>query len=241
MGQHLREWPPGCGFGQIPARRGYSDGAAQIRRPCADTSQCADNQRAWCCVERGACSVCQGICGGKGTDGSHDLAALLRAPCHNGQSRARVSGPIAERRNAPACFIDQIFQIQKRAAARLEAVQQHAAGRLAFVGVAKHDVAVAQGRAVVWQFLEPEYDRVIWRIDPTAIFGTVTASGAVVFDGDAAFGRILDDDAPAFGDHPGRAFGCHRGAGLVFARFAAHPDQHGSGSFGLSSRQKCQW
>ena len=130
-------------------------------------------------------------------DRAADAATLLRRPALERNGRAREARPVAEGGNPAPGIVDQVFEVIERAATRLEPLQQHPARRLALVGMAEHDVAVGERRAVLGEFLEAEDDGVGRRRGPGILGRDRTACLPVAVDADGANRTLLDGDPDA--------------------------------------------
>ena len=89
-----------------------------------------------------------------------NAAATLSGKAFQRDRSPGIPRPIAKGRNPATAFVHQILQIIQRPAPGLEPLKENATRGLALVGMAEHDVAVGEGRAVLGQFLQAEDDGV---------------------------------------------------------------------------------
>jgi hypothetical protein len=156
------------------------------------------------------------------------LPRCCAAQTFQADGRPGIAGPVAEGGDAAAIFVHQVFKIVKRAAPGLEALQQFAARRLALVGMAEHDVAVGEGRAILGQFLQAEDDRVGGGLGPKVFGRDLAACRDVAVDRDGADRGFFDRHADAGLDQRGGTFGRDPHAFLVRPLFGPHPEMgHG--------------
>ncbi len=138
----------------------------------------------------------------------------------DGQGRAQVARPEAERGEAAAVVVHQVFEVEQCSAAGREPAQQVARIGLALVGVPEEDMTVGQLARLVREFLQAEDHRVLRRRHPRARRSHAGADRLVVLDRedplrgllDREGHPVLDETAGVGGDDRGAAFGR---AGLV--------------------------
>ena len=138
---------------------------------------------------------------------SGNPAPVLRRPAFQGNRGPGVSGPIAKGGHPPAGFIYQIFKVIQRPAPGDEPVQQNTPCGLALVGMAEHDVAVRQRRAILGQFLQTEDDRICRGLGPKIPGDDLAARSPVAVNGNGADMAFLDADTDACGHQGGGPIG----------------------------------
>ena len=204
MGQHLRKGTAGRGFCHVPLCRRHTHRLTQVCGPRPNPPQSADDQRGRASGSKRHEGFLQFhqqvVCAGIGFDRRGHLAVLLRQPAHQRDSRPGISGPIAKGCHAASVFIGQIFQIIKRASARLEPVQQDLPGRLALIGMSEHDVFVTQGCAVFRQFLQAKDNRIIGCVHPGKFGRGCAAHSDIISNRQAALCALLDSHLIARSD-----------------------------------------
>ena len=228
MGQHLREWSTRGGFRHIPFCCRHPHRLTKIGRTRANPPQGPDDK-----CGRAAGPQCHQLLlqchqhvvrAPIGRDSRGNSALLLRDPADQRHRRPCVSRPIAKGGNTSPVRFGQVFQIIKRPTASPEPVQQDLARGLPLVGMAKHDVPVAQGRAVLRQFLEAKDDRIVGGINPGKLRRNRAASGGVICDGQDPLGAFLDRHSISGGQQFGRTARCQANPFFVCAGLGTHPD-----------------
>ena len=205
MGKNLGERPAALGLGHVPFGDRQADLLAKLGRARANPAQRADDQNVRPTGTNFFSDMGnQSVRVRKGRNRRGDPAFRLCRPAESRHSRACKPCPVAECRDTASAVVGQILQIVERPAACVEPVQKHLARRLALVGMAKHDVAVRQGRAVVGKLFEAKDDRVLRRGSPASFRCDRGPCCAVAVDRNGSLAAFLDGDGDLdfrSGDH----------------------------------------